>query len=104
MSMILTGRPVGAHEALAMGLANRVVGKGQALAAAMTLAEELLQFPYACMQADRASVAYSAFEAQSFQDAMSQEFDRGATVLGEAIQGAAKFSAGAGRHGDFGKL
>lgn len=102
--MILTGRPVGAQEALAMGLANRVVGQGEALDAALAMAEELLKFPYACMQADRASVAYSAFSATSFEDAMSQEFDRGVKVLNEATTGAARFASGAGRHGDFSKL
>lgn len=87
-----------------MGLANRVVGKGQALSAAISLAEELLKFPYDCMQADRASVAYSAYSATSFENALSHEFDKGVTVLNEAVKGAAKFSAGAGRQGDFGKL
>jgi enoyl-CoA hydratase/carnithine racemase len=102
--MILTGRPVDAQESLAMGLANRVVGKGQALPAALQLAEDLLKFPYACMQADRASLAYSAFSATSFDDALLYEFDNGVKVLDEAIEGAARFSSGAGRHGDFGKL
>ena len=87
-----------------MGLANRVVGKGEGLDAALALARELLKFPFACMMADRASLAYSAFSATSFDDALTQEFERGATVLKEAAEGAARFSAGEGRHGDFGKL
>ncbi|KPI38126.1 3-hydroxypropionyl-coenzyme A dehydratase [Cyphellophora attinorum] len=104
MDMILTGRPVNADEALAMGLANRVVEKGTATEAAIALARDLLKFPYACMLADRASVAYSAFSASSFEDAMANEFNGGAPVLREASKGAARFSAGAGRHGDYGKL
>ena len=56
MDMILTGRPVDADEALAMGLANRVVPAGTALAAAQELAARLAAFPQACMRSDRASV------------------------------------------------
>jgi enoyl-CoA hydratase/carnithine racemase len=59
LDMILTGRPVGAEEALRMGLANRVVPDGQARAAAEALAAEIARFPQACMRADRRS-AYEA--------------------------------------------
>src|SRR5262250_792332 len=45
LDLILTGRPVEADEALAMGLVNRVVPKGQARAAAEALAAELSAFP-----------------------------------------------------------
>ena len=51
--MILTGRPVGAMEAFAMGLANRVVPKGTARKAAEELAREIARFPQACMRGDR---------------------------------------------------
>ena len=53
--MILTGRPVGAEEALAFGLANRVVAGGQARAEAENLAREMARFPQVCMRADRMS-------------------------------------------------
>ncbi|HUP06997.1 MAG TPA: crotonase/enoyl-CoA hydratase family protein, partial [Caldimonas sp.] len=56
LDMILTGRPVGADEALAFGLANRVVPAGEARAAAMALAQEIAAFPQACMRHDRLSV------------------------------------------------
>lgn len=102
MDMILTGRPVSAQEALSMGLANRVVKKGTSLAAAQRLAEQLLTFPQGCMNVDRASCYYSAYNATSFQDALSNEFDNGVKVVSkESIQGAAKFSKGEGRHGKF---
>ncbi|MDF7083446.1 enoyl-CoA hydratase-related protein, partial [Escherichia coli] len=55
LDMILTGRAVPADEALAMGLANRVVGPGEALAAAQKLARDIAAFPQQCMLADRAS-------------------------------------------------
>jgi enoyl-CoA hydratase/carnithine racemase len=102
LDMILTGRPVGAQEALVMGLANRVVPKGQALQQALDIAKQLIAFPELCMNTDRRSAYYSAYEASSFQDAMSQEFNAGVKVVSkEAIAGAAKFSKGSGRHGSF---
>ena len=54
--MILTGRPVGAMEALAMGLVNRVVPKGEARQAAEQLALEIARMPAMCMTGDRSSV------------------------------------------------
>ena len=99
---ILTGRPVGAQEALSMGLANRVVSKGKALEEALAIAKQLLRFPFATMQTDRASAYYSAYNSTSFEDAMSNEFDNGVKVLQtESIQGAAAFSGGKGRGGSF---
>jgi enoyl-CoA hydratase/carnithine racemase len=100
--MILTGRGVGAEEALAMGLANRVVPKGKALEEATKLAESLLRFPQACMNIDRANCFYSAYDAKSFEDALRNEYEIGRTVISvESVEGAAKFSRGSGRHGSF---
>jgi enoyl-CoA hydratase/carnithine racemase len=102
LDMILTGRPVAAQEALAMGLANRVVPKGQAFQQALEIAKQLIAFPELCLNTDRRSAYYSAYEASSFQDAMAQEFNAGVKVVSkEAIAGAAKFSKGSGRHGSF---
>ncbi|KAI2789058.1 hypothetical protein POX_e07085 [Penicillium oxalicum] len=102
LDMILTGRPVGAREAFTMGLANRVVPKGQALREALLIAKQLMTFPEFCMNTDRRSAYYSAYEASSFQDALAQEFTTGVQVISkEAIAGAAKFSKGSGRHGSF---
>ena len=102
LDMILTGRPVGAQEALTMGLANRVVPKGKALEEATTLARQLLAFPQLCMNLDRNSCYYSTYEATSFQDALREEYDKGCeAVKTESISGAGRFSSGAGRHGSF---
>jgi enoyl-CoA hydratase len=100
MDMILTGRPVDAAEAAAIGLANRVVPAGQALAAAQELAARLAAFPQACLRSDRASV----LDAEGLDEsaALASEFAHGReALLKEASAGAARFAAGAGRHGTF---
>ena len=100
MDLILTGRPVPAAEALAMGLVNRVVGKGQARAAAEVWAKELAAFPQECLRADFQS-ARRAFESPP-ADALRAEFARGRPVLeAESLAGARAFAQGAGRHGSF---
>ncbi|MCP3138423.1 crotonase/enoyl-CoA hydratase family protein [Pyxidicoccus xibeiensis] len=100
MDLILTGRPVHAQEALAMGLVNRVVPKGQALEAAEALAREVAAFPQACMNADRASAYLQA--GLGIEEALRQEFERGVQVVQtESIGGATRFAMGAGRHGKF---
>lgn len=102
LDMILTGRGVGAQEALMMGLANRVVPKGKALEEATMIARQLITFPQACMNADRTSCYYACYNASSFEDALSHEYDTGIKVIdSESVKGAARFSAGAGRHGKF---
>ena len=104
MDMILTGRAVGAPEALAMGLANRVVPKGEARAAAEALAGDIARFPQICMRNDRSSV-YEQFDL-GYADAMAREFALGGATLasGEAREGAGRFASGKGRGGSFSDL
>lgn len=103
--MIITGRPVDAKEALAMGLANRVVPKGKSLDEALKIAQQLLKFPWGCMNADRLSCYNAAFDAKSMEEALKFEFDHGvAVVAAEGVAGADRFSKGAGRGGNFSKL
>lgn len=98
LDMILTGRPVAAQEALAMGLANRVVPRGTARSAAESLAHELARLPQECLRSDRLS-AYEQGDLP-FEQAMANEFQRGLSVLRtDATEGARRFSGGAGRHG-----
>jgi enoyl-CoA hydratase len=100
LDMILTGRPVAADEALAFGLANRVVARGRAREAAEQLAAELADFPQTCLRNDRRSVLEQ--EGESLAEAMSHEFTLGLeSVTADGIAGAGRFSEGAGRHGDF---
>ena len=101
MDLILTGRAVGAAEALQIGLANRVVEDGRSLDAALELAEQLSRYPQTCMRSDRLS-AYEQWS-MSLEEALGNEFRRGMEVIasGETVAGAGRFSAGRGRHGDF---
>lgn len=100
LDLILTGRPVGAAEALAMGLATRVVARGESRPEAEALARAIASHPELCMRADRRSV-FGSFD-RSFSDAMDHEFAQGAAVLAtEALAGAVRFRDGAGRGGRF---
>lgn len=101
MDLMLTGRPVEAHEALAIGLANRLAPKGEALNHAVSLAKEIAAFPQACMRNDR----MSALEQWDLDEsaAIDNEISHGLNTLrsGETADGAARFSSGEGRHGKF---
>jgi len=104
MDLILTGRAVGADEALSMGLANRVVPKGEGLAAATALAQDIARFPQLCLRQDRLS-AYEQWDL-AYDEAMANEITRGREVLrsGETLKGAARFASGKGRGGRFDEL
>jgi enoyl-CoA hydratase len=103
LDMILTGREVGAEEAHAWGLANRLVPEGQALAEAMALAEQIARFPQTCLRSDRRS-SYEQWEFD-LAVALVNEGHRGAAALtAEARAGAARFAGGKGRGGSFGDL
>jgi enoyl-CoA hydratase len=99
LDLILTGRPVGAEEALAMGLVNRLVQPGQARVAAEQLAAELAALPQTCMRHDRLSALESA--ALSEEAAMAGEFAHGQISLADPglAAGLTAFREGAGRHG-----
>jgi enoyl-CoA hydratase len=99
MDLILTGRAIGAPEALSIGLVNRVVAPGQALAQAVALAHELAALPQVCLRSDR----MSALEQWGLteEEAAVGEARRGRDVIrsGETLAGAARFAGGAGRGG-----
>ena len=100
MDMVLTGRPVDASEALAIGLANRLVPDGTSRAAAEELARELARFPQTCMREDRLSLLEQ--EGLGEAEAMRGEFEHGLRSLADVQAGLERFRAGAGRHGSFG--
>jgi len=101
MDLILTGRPVGAKEALEMGLANRVAPSGKALEAALDLARQIAAFPQLCLRNDRLSAiaqwSLDWDEAQAFEIKVGMETLRS----GSSRDGAARFAAGQGRGGAF---
>ncbi len=97
MDMILTGRAVAADEALAIGLADRVVPNGQARRAAEELAAELAALPQGCMRSDRLSALHQWGHSEA--EAMDFEFGSLSAVSAESLEGAERFAKGAGRHG-----
>ena len=99
MDLILTGRGVGAEEAVAIGLVNRVSDPGSALHAATALAREIAALPQTCLRHDRLS-ALEQWDLGEPQATLN-EVRHGLTTIasGETAQGAARFAGGAGRHG-----
>jgi enoyl-CoA hydratase/carnithine racemase len=98
LDLVLTGRPVDAEEALRIGLADRVVPPGAARAAAEQLAREIAAHPQLCLRQDRRSV-HDALDLDTAA-ALRHEHELGLVSLaGGAAEGAARFAAGAGRHG-----
>lgn len=103
MDLILTGRKVGAEEALSIGLCEYVVPEGAAREKAEQLAQEIARFPQGCLRADRASARGQA--GLSLRAALRQEWQGSrAIVEQEGAAGAARFAGGKGRHGNFDEI
>ncbi|HLK24247.1 MAG TPA: crotonase/enoyl-CoA hydratase family protein [Caulobacteraceae bacterium] len=101
LDMILTGRGVSGEEAFAMGLANRLAEQGEAVAIAKLMAQQIAAFPPLAMRADRMS-AYEQW-GMDLNAALKNEYRHGFAVVqaGETREGASRFAAGTGRHGEF---
>src|SRR6266850_1364316 len=101
LDLILTGRPVDAREASLIGLASRVVPRGRARSEAEALAASIAAFPPSAVRSDRRS-AYESLGAR-LAVALQREHALGVASFnqGEAVAGAQRFAAGAGRHGQF---
>lgn len=99
MDMVLTGRAVTASEAVEIGLANRLAPPGQARETAEELAERIAEHPQTCMRRDRLSLLEQ--HGMPEDEAMANELRHGKVSLeADATAGAARFAAGAGRHGE----
>ena len=94
LDLILTGRGVRGDEALRMGLANRLVPPGEALAAALTLAREIASRPQAAMRTDRLS-SYEQWSTP-LDEALSREYEHGMSALrtGELFSGLDRYASG----------
>lgn len=102
LDLILTGRAVGATEALAIGLVSRVVEHGYVRSAALDLAEEIASFPEICMREDRLSMYEGIGHVEA--DAMAIEYAHGQTSLrADMREHVSRFVSGEGRHGEFKK-
>jgi enoyl-CoA hydratase len=98
LDLILTGRSVDAAEAYAIGLVNRLTPEGGALTAARELATRLAALPQTCLRHDRLSVLEQ--DGMTEDAALANEFRHGReSLLADGMAGAARFTAGAGRHG-----
>lgn len=103
LDIILTGRKVDAEEAFRIGLCERIAPRGQAREVAEALAHEIARFPQECVRADRRSVLLQ--HGLQVGEALRREWDTSVHVIeSEGAQGAGRFSAGKGRHGDFGQI
>jgi enoyl-CoA hydratase len=97
LDMILTGRGVSGEEALRMGLANRLVPSGEALSAAISLAQDMASRPQAALRSDRLS-SYEQWSL-ALDDALAAEYRHGMTTLssGELFAGLDQYASGAWR-------
>lgn len=99
--LILTGREVGAEEALAIGLANRVAEEGGALDAAIDLAGQIAAFPQLCLRNDRQVMLRQWDLDEEAAIALEARLGREVVSSGETLSGATAFAGGKGRHGAF---
>lgn len=101
LDLILTGRSVEAEEALAIGLANRLVDDGTSCEAAEELAREIASFPQECLRNDRKSL-YEGLDLD-LEMGIRNELHHGLVTLasGESVHGARRFDQGVGKHGTF---
>jgi enoyl-CoA hydratase len=100
LEITMTGRKVPAEESYAIGLCERVVAEGETKSTAQAMAQEIARFPQQAMLADRRSIYET--HGLSVREALKIEWANGlAAIRNEGFDGAGRFAAGSGRHGDF---
>lgn len=101
LDILMTGRPINAEEAMRIGLADRLVPEGQALAAAKELAHTLAGFPQLAMLSDRMSASTQWDYPE--EEAIDREIAGSMPAMRGGFQsGAGRFTkGGVGRHGKF---
>ena len=103
LEITLTGRKVTAQECYRIGLCEKIVNSGDTRREAENMAREIARFPQAAVLADRRSIIES--RGLSVREGMKLEWRNGVDAHPkEGAVGAARFSAGAGRHGDFNNI
>jgi enoyl-CoA hydratase len=103
LEIAMTGRKVPAEECLRIGLCEKVVPDGQALAAALEMAHEIARFPQEAMLADRRSIIEN--HGAPVREALRREWANGIdSAINQGTSGAGRFAGGLGRHGDYGEI
>lgn len=103
LEIAMTGRKVPAAECLAIGLCEKVVPDGAALAAAVAMAHEICRFPQEAMLADRRSIIET--QGMDVASGLRREWANGIdAALNQGTSGAGRFASGKGRSGDFGDI
>jgi enoyl-CoA hydratase len=98
LDLILTGRALDAETAEEWGLVNRLAPDGEALDAAVELAEVIAAFPQETVRTDRAAV-YDGLGATLAQG-LAMEGWHGSRAMDTAVEGAARFASAEGRGGE----
>ena len=73
MEMIITGRAVGAEEALRIGLANEVVPEGKSLERALELAHEIAALPQGAIRTDKETMVRNV--GRTYEEQLRQELE-----------------------------
>ncbi len=103
LEITMTGRKVPAEECYRIGLCEKVVPEGQALAAALEMAHEICRFPQEAMLADRRSIIEN--QGAEIREGLRREWANGIdATINQGTTGAGRFAAGKGRSGNFGEI